>query len=84
LKKDMEYQKQKFNNHLFTLNKKDFEIQTFRSGGSGGQHQNKTNTGVRIIHKKSGAVGESREHKSQLQNKKAAFTRLTKTDKFKL
>ena len=26
---------------LFTLTKKDFEMQTFRSGGKGGQHQNK-------------------------------------------
>jgi len=70
--------------HLFSLTKKNFEIQTFRSGGPGGQHQNKTSSGVRIIHKESGAVGESREHKSQLQNKKAAFTRLTESDKFKL
>jgi len=69
---------------LLSINKKDFEIQTFRSGGPGGQHQNKTNSGVRIIHKESGAVGESREHKSQLQNKKAALQRLTKTVNFKL
>lgn len=69
---------------LFSVTKKDFEIQTFRSGGKGGQHQNKTDSGVRIIHKASGAVGESREHKSQHQNKKVAFTRLTQTKEFLL
>lgn len=69
---------------LFSLNKKDFEIQTFQSGGKGGQHQNKTDSGVRIIHIESGAVGESRNNKSQLQNKKAAFKRLTESTKFKL
>ena len=43
---------------LFSI--KDFEVQTFRSGGPGGQNQNKRNTGVRIIHKSSGAKEESR------------------------
>jgi protein subunit release factor B len=33
---------------LFSITKKDFKIQTFRSGGKGGQHQNKTNSGVAI------------------------------------
>lgn len=69
---------------LFTIGKKDFEIQTFRAGGKGGQHQNKTETGVRIIHKDSRAVGECRNHASQYQNKKEAFNRLTKSKKFKL
>lgn len=69
---------------LFSLTKKDFTIQTFRSGGPGGQHQNKVESGVRIIHSDSGAVGESREQRSQLQNKKIAFTRLTEHPKFKI
>ena len=68
---------------LFSITKKDFEIQTFRSGGKGGQNQNKVESGVRIIHKASGAVGESREERHQLQNKKKAFKRLTETEKFK-
>ncbi len=67
---------------LYSLTKKDFKLQTFRSGGPGGQHQNKRNTGVRIIHPDSGAVGESREHKSQLQNRKAAFKRLVEHANF--
>lgn len=68
---------------LFSVDLHDCDVQTFRSGGPGGQHQNKTETGVRIIHRASGAVGSSREHRSQLQNKKAAFRRMTETTKFK-
>jgi hypothetical protein len=63
-----------------TLN--DCDVDTFSAGGPGGQHQNTSNTGVRIRHKDSGAVGESREHRSQLQNKKAAFRRMTEHKKF--
>jgi len=67
---------------LFSVTKKDFVVQTFRSGGPGGQNQNKVESGVRISHPESGAVGESREHRDQPQNKKAAFKRLTSSDKF--
>jgi protein subunit release factor B len=69
---------------LFSITKKDLEVQTFCSGGPGGQHQNKTQTGVRIIHKESGAFGESRSEKSQLQNKKIALKHLTESKKFKI
>lgn len=58
-------------------------MQTFRSGGPGGQHQNKTESGVRIIHRDSGAVGESREERSQLQNKRRAFERMVAHPKFR-
>ena len=69
---------------LFSLTKKDFEFQAFRAGGKGGQHQNKNDTAMRCIHRPSGAVGESREFKSQHQNKQQAFKRMTKDPKFKL
>ena len=69
---------------LFSLTKKDFRIDTFRSGGKGGQHQNTTDSGVRITHIESGAVGESREERSQSQNKKKALERLVKSNKFKV
>jgi protein subunit release factor A len=68
---------------LFRLTKKDFKIQTFRSGGKGGQHQNTTNSGCRIIHKESGAVGEARDRRSFHKNKKIAFERLVKSKEFK-
>ena len=69
---------------LFSITKKDFDVQTFCSGGPGGQHQNKTASGVRIIHRASGAVGESRTDRSQHRNKKLALKRLTENPKFKL
>lgn len=69
---------------LFSLTKKDFRIDTFRSGGKGGQHQNTTDSGVRITHIESGAVGECREERKQLQNKKIAFQRMTETKEFQL
>ena len=61
----------------------DCEVQTFKSGGPGGQNQNKRDTGVRIIHHPSGARGESREERSQLQNKKVAFRRMSESDAFR-
>lgn len=69
---------------LFSVTLDDCRVDTFRAGGKGGQHQNKTSSGVRITHKPSGAVGESREHRSQLQNKKAAFRRMAEAAKFKI
>jgi peptide chain release factor 2 len=45
----------------------ELEMQTFCSGGPGGQHQNKTQSGVRLIHK-SGVRAESRTERSQHKN----------------
>lgn len=69
---------------LFTIRKKDFQIQAFQSGGPGGQHQNRVNSGVRIIHKASGAIGECRNDKSQHRNKRMALKRLVATTIFQL
>jgi peptide chain release factor 2 len=49
------------------VNEKELEMQTFCSGGPGGQHQNKTQSGVRLIHK-SGVRAESRTERSQPKN----------------
>lgn len=62
----------------------DCEVQTFTSGGPGGQHQNRSRTGVRVIHHPSGARGESREERSQLQNKRAAFRRMAGSAAFRM
>lgn len=62
----------------------DCEVQTFRAGGKGGQNQNKRDTGVRVIHHPSGAVGEAREERSQLQNKQTAFRKMAESTKFQL
>ncbi len=69
---------------LFTITRKDFDVQTFRSGGKGGQHQNKVESGVRIIHRASGAVGESRTDRSQHRNRRLALERLVGSVKFKV
>jgi peptide chain release factor 2 len=46
----------------------DLVRQTFRSGGPGGQHQNKTESGVRYIHVPTGVAAESRTERSQHKN----------------
>jgi protein subunit release factor B len=68
---------------LFSVSKKDLDVQFFRAGGKGGQHQNKTSSACRIKHLASGAVGECRNHRSQAQNKAEAFRRLCGSQKFK-
>src|SRR5206468_9745006 len=54
----------------------DLDRQTFRSGGPGGQHQNKTESGVRYIHKPSGIAAESRSERSQHKNDAMAMQML--------
>jgi len=51
----------------------ELERQTFRSGGPGGQHQNKTESGVRYIHKPTGIAAESRSERSQHKNDQMAL-----------
>lgn len=68
----------------FSISISDCEVQTFRSGGKGGQNQNKRDTGVRVIHHESGARGEARDERSQLQNKKLAFKRMVDSKEFQL
>ena len=69
---------------ILSVTLKDCDVQTFRAGGPGGQKQNKTDSGVRVIHRDSGARGESRELRSQLQNKRRAFVRMTESKEFQL
>lgn len=62
----------------------DCVVQHFRSGGSGGQNQNKRDTGTRIIHPPSGAIGTARDERSQWQNKKLAWQRMLASPQFQL
>jgi peptide chain release factor 2 len=54
----------------------DLVRQTFRSGGPGGQHQNKTESGVRYIHTPTGVAAESRSERSQHKNDAMALSLL--------
>jgi len=51
-------------------------VETFRSGGPGGQHQNVTESGVRLVHLPTGIRASSREQRSQHRNREIALTRL--------
>ena len=58
------------------IRRDDVERQTFRSGGPGGQHQNKTESGVRLIHKPTGIVAECRSQRSQHKNEEMCWQML--------
>ena len=51
-------------------------VETFRSGGPGGQHQNKTESGVRLTHLPTGISVTARDSRSQHRNRQIALARL--------
>lgn len=51
-------------------------VETFRSGGPGGQHQNVTESGVRLTHLPTGVRAVAREERSQHRNRTLALQRL--------
>lgn len=58
------------------IQKSDLKVDTFRASGAGGQHVNKTESGVRFTHLPTGIVAESTDGRSQIQNREIAIQRL--------
>jgi peptide chain release factor len=58
------------------FSERDLRIDTLRSSGPGGQHVNKTESCVRVLHLPTGLMAIAREERSQQQNRRLALARL--------
>jgi hypothetical protein len=68
---------------LFRVTRADLEETPIRGRGPGGQHRNKSHTGIRLVHPASGARAEATDSRSQTINRQEAWRRLRETPEFR-
>ncbi len=71
-----------FKRKLFSVTIKDCRVESFTVGGHGGSGKDTSNTGIRVTHEPSGAVGKATDTRSYAQNRELAFTRMGKSKEF--
>ena len=69
---------------LFSVTKKDLDINFFSGTGAGGQHRNKHQNCVRMFHKESGARSVGQSHREKQVNLREAFNTLIKHPRFRI
>ena len=69
---------------LFSITKKDLQIEFFSGTGAGGQKRNKCQNCVRMTHPESGAMATGQSNKERPANLREAFKGLNRNAKFKM
>lgn len=68
---------------LFSITKKDLDIEYFSGKGAGGQYRNRHKNCVRLHHRDSGVIVTGQSHRDRKSNLREAFNNLVKHPKFK-